>query len=129
MPFDNTAQTLLLDDTGKLKYDLRTGKGRLLYLADQLLARRPADFNMASWDHCAIGEARRMPSLVAAGLPPAHNRVLAAGPPVGGFEGLAAFFQVTPEAAISLFGSGAGTRGRTSLTESRLLRKVAKAMT
>lgn len=122
MPFDNTAQTALLDDTGKLKYDLRTGKGRLLYLADQLMARRPADFDMTNWEQCAIGEASRIPALVALGLP-AVDPVYG---PSGGFPGLSAFFDITFEQADKLFG---GDCDRTVLGEARVLRKVAKAMT
>lgn len=69
MPFDNTATARLLDDEAKVKYDLTTGKGRLAYLADQLEARRPHDFDMRDWAHCAIGEGRKMDALVALGLP------------------------------------------------------------
>lgn len=92
MPFDNTTARLL-DDEGKVKYDLTTGAGRLSYLADQLEARRPAGFNMGSFDSCAIGEARKLDALNAVGL--AHVTV--------SHDQFAAFFGISCQTSQHLF--------------------------
>lgn len=108
MPFDDTATARLLDDKGKVKYDLTTGRGRLAYLADQLEARQPKDFNMGAWSHCAIGEGRKMEALVALGLPS------------DGIDSLATFFGISNEMSCHLF----GPRSRSVDTEVAEIRDV-----
>lgn len=68
MPFDSSPSVKVFDPDGKMKYDLRTGKGRLLYLADQLEAKQPADFDMHTFDTCAAHCASKMKALTDLGL-------------------------------------------------------------
>lgn len=110
MPFDDTSKARLLDDEGKVKYDLTTGKGRLAYLADQLEATQPAGFNMGSWQHCAIGEASKMQALRAVGI----DRVKIDHDEFG------AFFGISRENSMYLFCS----HGRNVDTEVAAIRAV-----
>lgn len=94
MPFEFPAVPALNPDATP-KYDLATGRGRLLYLADQLEARRPVGFTMAGWAYCAIAEARKLPALSAQGLDDVENE----------FDQLARFFKISEDQSISLFGA------------------------
>lgn len=98
MPFEFPTVPALNPDATP-KYDLSTGKGRLMYLADQLAARKPVGFNMGSWSTCAIGEATGMPELVKRGIRTVPRDSTALG----------AFFGIHPMVACHLFGGASRT--------------------
>lgn len=120
MPFDNTTPVSLLDDSGKIKYDLRTGRGRLLYLADQIEKAQPKNFNMGDWNKCALGEARRIRLFNELGLNPR---------PEQGSYGGREFFGLTSQRADreGWFGHLFGSDTRTPTKEAKVIREFVRA--